>query len=239
MRWVFFTLLVLNVVYLLWHLVVGVIVVPVPNRVDHGNSLAPEQLVLLLELVSTPVSGGVEGAPAPSLCPAVGPWGGLDEADAQLSALARGGYRGELRPVRVMKDRLFWVFLPPYEERDQALRVLRELQAREVDSFVVSEGPDQYAISLGYFSSDQSARGLSVQIRNEGYPAEVRETAREVTEYWLVFSPANIPDDGEALRQLLAESSGLTGEQVPCRRVVSPPAAPRPEETVEEVPVAD
>lgn len=241
MRWVFFSLLVLNVVYFLWELVVAVAVVPVPNRADHGNALAPEQLVLLNEVVSAPVSGqaGASGDAAPALCPAIGPWGGLDEADAQLTNLARSGYRGELRPVRVMKDRLFWVFLPPYEGRDQALQVLRELQAREVDSFVVSEGADQYAISLGYFSSDQSARGLSVQIRNAGYPAEVRETAREVTEYWLVFRPANVPDGGEALRQMLGQNTGLAGEQVPCRRVVSRPSAPQVEETVEEVPVAD
>ena len=219
MRWVFFSLLVLNVVYFLWKLVVAVAVAPVPSRVDHGNALAPERLVLLSEVAQVPAGSGSGTAAVPALCPAVGPWESSLMADASLRKLASKGYKGELRPVRVMKDRLFWVYLPPYGERAQALAVLRELQARDVDSFVVSEGDDRNAISLGYFSSGESARGLSVKMQNVGYPAAVRETAREVTEYWLVFRPAGIPDKGAALQALQGSASSLSTEQVACQRV--------------------
>ncbi len=59
-----------------------------------------------------------------------------------------------------------------------------------MDSFIVKTGEDANAISLGYFSSADSAEGLRVKMRNAGYPAFVRETSRPVTEYWLYLPEA-------------------------------------------------
>lgn len=247
MRWVFFSILILNVVYFLWKLVVAVAVVPAPAVAGANVSLAPEPLVLLAEVADRVPAGQIDARAVPALCPAVGPWGGLAEADQVMRTLAGKGYAGKVRPVRVMKDRLFWVFLPAYEAREQALKVLRELQAQDVDSFVVAEGEDRNAISLGYFSSSDSARGLSVKMQNEGYPAEVRETAREVTEYWLVFRKGGIPDDGAALRALAAGRDGLVSEDVACEAVSAlraraseadapAPASPAAPEAAEEAP---
>lgn len=227
MRWVFFSLLVLNVVYLLWRLV-GV-VVPEPESLVPPQVVGGEPLVLLSE-AGVP-AGLQEAAAGPAVCSTLGPWSAIAQADAVYQRLLSAGYQGRLLPVRVMKDRLFWVYLPPVESQDQALKVLRELQARDVDSFIVSEaGADQNAISLGYFSTQDSARGLSVKMQSEGYPAQVRETAREVTEYWLAFSV--VPDQGGAMQALVDAESGLVLKKAACDPASLVP--PEPELTPSE-----
>ena len=224
MRWVFFSLLILNVVYAVWKIVAEV--APKPSAPPSIYASAPESLVLLSETGVSLPQGALSGTGV-ALCPALGPWpqaAGAQVAARQLKGL---GYRGEVRAVRLKKDRLHWVYLPAYPDRDSALKVLRQLQDRKVDSFIVAEGDDQHAVSLGYFSSAESAAGLRVKMRTEGYPAEVRETAREVTEYWVYIDPATVPDGGEALRGLLANTPELTGQQVACRQRV-PSVVPSP-----------
>lgn len=224
MRWVFFSLLILNVVYLVFSLVMRA--APAPQRmVAPSITGAAETLVLLEE--STLAGGGRSGAGAgmPPLCPVVGPWEQLTEADQAARLLAKSGYQAKVESLRVARDRLHWVYLPAIADRERALRVLRELQSRGVDSFIVAEGADANAISLGYFSSADSARGLMMKMQTAGYPAETRQTAKEVTEYWLRVSAESIGDDGEALRSLLASNQAISGNHVACS---SPSLAPEP-----------
>ncbi|AJD46975.1 hypothetical protein S7S_02765 [Isoalcanivorax pacificus W11-5] len=208
MRWVFYSLLILNVVYLGWQLLARVAPPAEPARA--AVVAAPRQLQLLNE------QGGSDrpALPRQALCLVVGPWGERGAAESLQRTLRGLAGPGELRAVPVRKDRLSWVYLPATEDRDAALQQLRELQGRGVDSFIVAEGEDANAISLGYFSSAESARGLQVKMRNAGYPAEVRETWKEITEYWLYYP---VPDAGagERIRQAAA-GAGVEMAQAGC-----------------------
>lgn len=231
MRWVFFCVLILNVVYLVWSLAVSA--VPEPAL---PNVLAPSdgrQLTLLAE-AGVVGDGGVQVGSAGDLCVTLGPWASMAPAQQQLQQLNQKGYVGRVSPVQVAKDRLHWVYLPALESREAALKVLRDLQSKKVDSFIVGEGVDENAISLGYFSSPDSARGLSVKMQTAGYPAETRETERVETEYWLYFEASSVPDDGAAIRDLIKADSALSGKNVACRsrpRVLTE-EAPEPPESV-------
>ena len=230
MRWVFFSLLILNVVYLVFSLVMRA--APAPQRaIAPSVTGAAEKLVLLEESSLSVGSGSRGGLGMPPLCPVVGPWDRLALADQAAQALAKSGYRAAVESLRVARDRLHWVFLPAIDDRDQALRVLRELQSRGVDSFIVADGEDTNAISLGYFSSPDSARGLMMKMQTAGYPAETRQTAKEVTEYWLRIDSGSIRDDGEALRGLLGGNPGISGNHVACA-ASSPASGLRSEENL-------
>ncbi|MCK5875982.1 MAG: SPOR domain-containing protein [Alcanivoracaceae bacterium] len=230
MRWVFFSLLILNVVYLVFSLVMRA--APAPQRVMAPSVTgAAEKLVLLEESSLSVGSGSRGGYGMPPLCPVVGPWDQLAAADQASRALAESGYRAAVEPLKVARDRLHWVHLPAIGDRDQALRVLRELQSRGVDSFIVADGEDANAISLGYFSSADSARGLMMKMQTAGYPAEIRQTAKEVTEYWLRIDAGSIRDEGAALRGLLAGNPAISGNHVACA-VSSPAPEPRVEENL-------
>ena len=213
MRWVFYSLLILNIVYLGWNLLSYA---APPSASVAAPVSAPQTLQLLGEARLPAASqvasaGGAAGdgrvAPAAGarLCEVVGPWPDRQRAEqvrSELGALARAG---RIHAVPVRRDRLSWVYLPAQPRREDALAALRDLQAQGVDSFIVSEGDDANAVSLGYFSSEESARGLKVKMRNAGYPAEVRETWREALEYWIYLDAQ--PD--EALDRLIAAVGGL------------------------------
>ncbi|WP_111658276.1 SPOR domain-containing protein [Isoalcanivorax indicus] len=215
MRWVFYSLLILNVIYLGWQLL-GYTAAPAPPVVS--RAAAPASLQLLEEAGHR--AGAVRRADSPArgaMCVVAGPWGQRADAEALRAQAAEISPRGRVQPVTVRRDRLNWVYLPPQARREDALGALRELQSRGVDSFIVSEGEDANAVSLGYFSSEESARGLQVRMRDAGYPAEVRETWRETVEYW-VYYPL-LPDEAEArLAALVASGSGDAGvERAACR----------------------
>ena len=80
---------------------------------------------------------------------------------------------------------------------------------------VVKEGEDANAISLGYFSSAESAEGLRLKMQNAGYPAFVRETARDVTEYWVYLSNSK-PEDNADLKVFLEGNQSLGIDKVSC-----------------------
>lgn len=223
MRWVFFCLLILNVVYL----VSGLVMRAVPSTsvaVAAPLSTTDQRLVLLSEAgVDGSYEGGEVGEKA-SLCVTLGPWAERLGAQKQLSALTAKGYKGAVRAVDVVKDRLHWVYLPSYESRDAALRVLRQLQTQGVDSFIVADGADSNAISLGYFSSADSARGLMIKMKAAGYPASTRETERSEVEYWIYFDKSGVPDQGESVRAVLAGNDSLAGQNVACEVAAFQPA---------------
>ncbi|MFN3714944.1 MAG: SPOR domain-containing protein [Alcanivoracaceae bacterium] len=221
MRWVFFSLLILNVVYL----VTGLIMRSAPSAARPPSAVvaaAPASLTLVNEVGSQPARSSPAAGGMPPLCPVVGPWARDVEAQQAAQGLRRSGYRVDLDSLRVVRERLHWVHLPAEGDRGEALRLLRELQAKGVDSFIVAEGADANAISLGYFGNADSARGLKTRMRAAGYQAEIRETAREVTEYWLRIEGADIPDGGDAIRALLAANQQLSGNHVACQSALPP-----------------
>lgn len=194
MRWVFYSLVVVNLVYLGWQLAMTAWTpAPLATTERAAGPAAEGPPLRLLSESPQPRRRGERPASAPAgtpgLCPVVGPWAGEGDAGRARIQLAAAGLEGRIRPVTVQRDHLNWVYLPAYPSRDRALEVLSELQARGVDSFIVKTGEDANAISLGYFSSADSAEGLRVRMRGAGYPAFVRETSRPVTEYWLYLPP--------------------------------------------------
>ena len=221
MRWVFFCLLILNVVYLVWGLVVKV-APDDASPVAAASAPAGKRLVLLSEAGVTDVFQSVAPGGKQSLCSAVGPWSDRVKAEQALQELSRKGYSGLTRAVLVDKDRLHWVFLPSYPDRDEAMRVLRELQRRGVDSFIVADGEDANAVSLGYFSSPDSARGLMVKMKTAGYPAQIRDTVRQETEYWVYFDADGVPDGGQAARAYLAANDEISGKNAQCAPAIVP-----------------
>jgi len=214
-RWIFYSLLVINLVYVGFQLTKSLAPEPPSLRLPVSQAAAGGDRLRLLSDSPQPQSVPAASVPGGSLCPVIGPWESREQAEAGAVQLKAIGLPGRVRGLSVQKDRLNWVYLPPYEDRERALRVLRELQDHGVDSFVVKEGEDANAISLGYFSSAESAEGLRLKMQNAGYPAFVRETARDVTEYWVYLSNSK-PEDNTDLKVFLEGNQSLGIDKVSC-----------------------
>ncbi len=100
----------------------------------------------------------------------------------------------------------YWVFIPPFSSRREAENKIAELKRLRVpEYFLVQEnGPKNWAISLGLFSSKEAAAARLEALRGMGVKsARVGEREGKPTSAALAISG---PDtQAESLRQILAE----------------------------------
>ena len=79
----------------------------------------------------------------------------------------------------------YWVHIPPLSGREAAIRLLRELQGQEIDSFVITQGELANGISLGLFSKEVSANKVSSRLLQAGYETRIKKLARQPRVFWL------------------------------------------------------
>lgn len=181
MRWLFFLVVVLNLFYYLWHQQQAPLsiteVAPAPA---YRHSQA--RLNLLSEKAapshferggSIPEQNAGAGAAA-ELCIFLGDYPRREGAEVLLQQLRTRGVDGDLVVREVVSGEDFWVFLPPLASRQAAIRQLRELQARNIDSYVITMGELENGISLGIYSRRSAAESFSARVSALGYSAEIR-----------------------------------------------------------------
>jgi hypothetical protein len=89
----------------------------------------------------------------------------------------------------VTGEKDFRVLIPPATSPEEAFRKLRELQASNVDSYVITQGEYALGISLGVFSSASGAEVLQARVGSIGYDSEIIEIERQSRSYWIEFVP--------------------------------------------------
>lgn len=97
---------------------------------------------------------------------------------------------------------LHWVILPPRASAEESLAMFRDVQRRGIDSYLVTEGPQRHAISLGLFESRAAAERVLAQRKAENLNAELAFFPRNQLSYALVFEAAYIPDSPELAADL-------------------------------------
>lgn len=129
----------------------------------------------------------VESALAAGQCGFVGPFADMITVRQVASRLKKGSVQGALFSESVRRDPIFWVYLKSIKGRAEALEKLRMLHAQGVDAFIVAEGPDVNAISLGFFTKKDSADKIQKERIAQGFDARVMQKERLRDQYWLVL----------------------------------------------------
>lgn len=120
-------------------------------------------------------------------CAGLGPFANVAVAQNVSERLAALGQNVELQAIdRQLSDSDFRVVLPPLKSVQEAFRRLRELKSQNIDSYVITQGPDAQGISLGVFSSRAAAKKYQVDMAGIGYRTEVKELPRISRGYWLL-----------------------------------------------------
>lgn len=83
----------------------------------------------------------------------------------------------------------YWVFIPPFTNRERAEDRLRELKSRGIDGFIVNQGQFINAISLNRFSKRELAQSFLQKMQAAGVVVEYRENTQSVSENWLNAAP--------------------------------------------------
>ena len=122
-------------------------------------------------------------------CGILGPFAEPITVRQVLGQLKRAKVDGKIYSEQIKINPIYWVYLRPATSRSEALGTLRKLHGQRIDAFIVSDGSDSNAISLGFFSAKASAEAIQRQRIEQGYDAQIVLKNRQRDQYWIVTAP--------------------------------------------------
>lgn len=206
MRWIFFTLLAVNVVAAGWGMLQSGDGRSV--RIVHEESTfeyeGVSSLVYLSEAEGVPIPAGRDRPiseipvmsntpPAveegrPDICEIVGPFDGEGAAVEMVERLKALDVHSEVRSLQLPAGPGYWVYLEPEPNRKSALRKLAELQSRGVDSYVIPKGELENGVSLGMFSKKTLADARMTEAESMGLAPRMQTIERTYREVWVMLN---------------------------------------------------
>jgi hypothetical protein len=166
-----------------------------------SRQIAPDKLKVVAPANLPPVSAAPKPAPSPSVpatAAACVEWGSFTVADVARAeqALEPLGLGARLAQRRSDEQAGWWVFIPPQDNRQSALRKAAELKQLGVEDYFVvqDEGPYRWALSLGVFRTEEAAQARLAALRGQGVRT-ARVGAREtvVPKVWLQVKGVDAP----------------------------------------------
>jgi len=200
MRWIFYTLLVINLGYFAWSLAEpwrATAKAPVqslpPERADGRDiQLLDEARDAALRYspqvaapdpkVDRPVDKPPEGSvgvtdqqtPAEGArCAVFGPL--MDERVSLrlISELRERQVAARLEKEALSSTMSYWVYLPPFASQQQALTMIGRLRQNDIQSFLITEGALRTGLSLGVYQDAEVLEGLIARLQGMGLSPEV------------------------------------------------------------------
>lgn len=223
MRWFFLLLLVLNLFYYVWHQQQA------PLRVKEVEPMllyqGGQQGLRLLDAADR--AKVRPEAPQPSLvaqgetCLYLGSFQQEDGARQVEQRLMALDIQAQVRAVDAAAGLDYWVYLAPLASRQASLRQLKELQARKIDSYIITQGDLANGISLGIFPRSDSAESVVQRLRDAGYEPLLRELPRAQRSFWVRIAPESRRLADDALPQLALDFKELQHQIMPCENVAT------------------
>ncbi|AMO58515.1 sporulation domain-containing protein [Endozoicomonas montiporae CL-33] len=177
------------------------------------------------ELLPEPVERNNRSASEKTLdaqCLVVGPFGSASKADDMQQRLFSLGVASRERSDNEASEYDHWVHIPPLASREAAIRLLRELQGQNIDSFVITQGELANGISLGLFSKEVSANKVSSRLLQAGYETRIKQLARQPQTYWLELAVKEADKITEGMWERFAdEYNGLKVLEKNCKGIAS------------------
>ncbi len=151
--------------------------------------------------------------------------GGFDEASiahALEQRLLSLDIDVQVEPIDEAAGIDYWVYLPPLVSRQASLRQLRELQSRNIDSYIITVGDLANGISLGIFSRKDSAESVVARLKGVDYAAMIRELSRTHRRYWVRIAGASQRLLTDALlAEFMRDFPALEHRQIPCSSIAT------------------
>jgi hypothetical protein len=220
-RWSLLLLLVLNLFYYVWHQqqapIKGVEVAPLEQYQARQQDirLLSESPALVASSAPKEIQSLIE-----SSCMFLGGFETITAAETLRQRLVGLDIESVVKGFAAASELDYWVYLPPLASREASLRQLKELQARQIDSFIIAEGDLSNGISLGIFPRQESAVSVMGRLTEAGYEPALRKLARDQRSFWVRVAPASLRLLDESLLARLAEGfKDLRHELKPCEDI--------------------
>src|SRR5690625_1427095 len=236
MRAICLALVVINILALSVQLFIGA-----PDSAGEVRRSAPvngeHSLVMLSErpparTASAPRRTGAGQSPASgrapeqrqkgALCELVGPFDDTERAEHLVQRLQALDISARREEIDVPAGPRYWVHLEPGLSQNAALRRLHELQAKNIDSYIIPRGELALGISLGMFSRPELAKQRQEDLRALDYDAKILEIARTQRELWVSLPSAQAAQVADSFwQELLSDQPKLEKRQNFCPGVAS------------------
>ncbi len=247
MRWTVFSLLLFNVIFLLWNwleyshskkvaalnISVEGVHVEMPGakvvllrersaRMEQTSVVAVTDAAPESVAVPPAASEAASGDPVDRQCLLLGPYPDPQAARALLDRLGSLQIEAKYAAVEVAGEPDYWVYLRPEPTKELAAAKLRELQEKKIDSFIIPQGEIANGISLGVFDKQENAEKRRQAIVEMGYNPQLRINPRNYIENWVVIYPEHSAlFSPELYNQLHLENNKLDLRKDQCNKVAS------------------
>lgn len=233
-RWLVLGLLLVNAIYFLWQH--NAQVAGIEPELAPVKSAVGDRLTLLSEAGGVDASAGnpagklpIKSIPRPEvtepptpICHMIGPFKEKISAHQVQDRLKALDIELHTFQVNIPDKPDFWVHLGPMRSRKEALDTLRELQAKKIDSFLITEGELLNGISLGFYTKEELAQAVLRQRREQGYSAKILAVPRFTQELWEVFADGQYSKFSDELWQkITAGTQGLELRKNSCDLIAS------------------
>lgn len=160
--------------------------------------------------------------PNSDLCTMLGPYAELLQAEFAVEHLQALGAPARITQIEIQEGESFWVYLRPEMSDKEALRRLYELQAKNIESHVITKGDLANGISFGRFADYAAAEVKLNEIKGLGYDAAIKRLPKTIQETWVVVDSGIAEKvDTSIWAGLLEKQFGLEKRQNFCLGVAS------------------
>ena len=157
------------------------------------------------------------GTQASRQCYTLGPLNSRSVMQSIQDQLSRSVVQLSWHEGTVVVEQGFWVYLEPFDSREEAARAVEQLVARGVrDYYLIPQGPYANAVSVGLYEreSQAAARQQSIEALGLGWPVMMEMQRKDEPRYWLDFEIR--PDASIQVSSLAAGSPEAQSLEVPC-----------------------
>ena len=203
MKWLIYTLLLVNLGLFVWHFQPN----PDKHQVQQNDQLT--RLVLLKEYQSQ-LTSAVD-ADGIARCFSLGPFTRKKHFNEALSKLQQQGLEVFSRVSSERVRNGYWVMLPIATTSNQAKLQIQRLKDKGLkDYFLVAAGEMKNAVSLGVFSKAKLAKRRRDQVENQGFNVKIKQITLPKRVYWLEWPRRSERQPStEMLEKLLARFEGI------------------------------
>lgn len=216
MKYVFLSLLLLNILYGLWQL---------QGRPADTRAPAADFSPAVVATPAEPVPDGADmthRSTAAALCVSLGRFEAMGEAEQLRQRLLALDVASVVRPREVISGTDYWLVMPVVGGERHAVIQLSALQEQGIDSFLITRGEMAGQLSLGVFSREDYAQLRQEQLRELGHEVRLHALSKKQQQFVVeVGSSARRLVDQAMLSRLRVDFPSLQHQYQPCTGVAN------------------
>lgn len=220
MRYLFLSLLLLNVLYALWQLQART-----PSLGATAEAVAPESersAAAVTDAKPAQVGGREVG-----LCVSLGGFASAGEAEQLRQRLLVLGVAAQVKSSEVVVGTDYWLVMPVIGGERHAVLQLSALQEQGLDSFLITRGELAGQLSMGVFAKEDYARLRREQLQEMGYDVRTHTLSKTEQQFMVeVGSQSRRLLDQAMLSRLREDFPGMQHQYQSCTGVANPMGMP-------------